>query len=204
MMAAPDISCSPRIGQVVAAVRRLFMRYGYRRTSIDDIAREAGLSKATLYLYFASKEDMFRAMIRQFREVVIDRCDAAEGLAAPIAARVAELIYASHGTALEWFGDAEHIREVKTFAADHPLDDVRGNDRLAFQARLERLLTEAGGTRELDFGRSTTNAREVATVLMFAAHGAKNGSFSGVEDYRSILNVIVRLILGPISTGVIP
>ncbi|MET0360835.1 MAG: helix-turn-helix domain-containing protein, partial [Sphingobium sp.] len=46
-----------RADQVVAATRTLFLRYGYRRTSVDDIAREAGVAKATLYAYFPSKQD---------------------------------------------------------------------------------------------------------------------------------------------------
>jgi len=42
----------------------VFGRAGYAGTRLADVARAAGVSKATLYLYFASKEALFRAMIR--------------------------------------------------------------------------------------------------------------------------------------------
>lgn len=44
--------------RIVAAATELFAHYGYRKTSIDDIARRAGIGKGTLYLYFESKIDL--------------------------------------------------------------------------------------------------------------------------------------------------
>lgn len=52
-----------RNDQIVDAALRLFARYGRKRSSMDDIAREAGLAKATLYLHFKGKDDVFRAML---------------------------------------------------------------------------------------------------------------------------------------------
>jgi AcrR family transcriptional regulator len=45
--------------QIVEAAEQLFHRYGYAKTSLDDIARDAGLGKGTIYYYFNSKEDIF-------------------------------------------------------------------------------------------------------------------------------------------------
>jgi AcrR family transcriptional regulator len=44
--------------RILDATERLLARYGYRKTTMDDVAREAGLSKRTLYLAFRSKEEM--------------------------------------------------------------------------------------------------------------------------------------------------
>jgi len=40
------------------AAGRLLVRYGYRKTTVDDIAQEAGVGKGTIYLHFRSKEDL--------------------------------------------------------------------------------------------------------------------------------------------------
>lgn len=48
---------------LISAARRLFEKNGFELTSIDGVAREAGLTKRTLYQYFASKEDLFYAVI---------------------------------------------------------------------------------------------------------------------------------------------
>lgn len=52
-----------KAGQVVQAARRLFMERGYGATSMEAVAREAGVSKATLYAYFAGKAELFSAIV---------------------------------------------------------------------------------------------------------------------------------------------
>lgn len=49
----------------------LFARYGYRKTSVDDLARAAEVSKATLYQYFESKEKLFAQAVHHEKERLI-------------------------------------------------------------------------------------------------------------------------------------
>jgi AcrR family transcriptional regulator len=51
--------------QICQAALACFHRKGYHLTTMDDIASESGLSKGTLYWYFASKKDLFISMFRQ-------------------------------------------------------------------------------------------------------------------------------------------
>lgn len=50
-------------GSILAAAERLFTEKGTERTTMDDIAREAEYSKATLYVYFQSKEEIINAIL---------------------------------------------------------------------------------------------------------------------------------------------
>ena len=50
-------------GSILAAAERLFAEKGTERTTMDDIAREAEYSKATLYVYFQSKEEIISAIL---------------------------------------------------------------------------------------------------------------------------------------------
>lgn len=50
-------------GSILAAAERLFAEKGTDRTTMDDIAREAEYSKATLYVYFQSKEEIINAIL---------------------------------------------------------------------------------------------------------------------------------------------
>ena len=43
---------------ILDATDRLLARYGYRKMTIDDLAREVGIGKGTVYLYFSSKEEI--------------------------------------------------------------------------------------------------------------------------------------------------
>lgn len=189
---------SARVEQVVAATRTLFLRYGYRRTSVDDIAREAGMAKATLYLHFAGKEDMFGTMIRHFRAEMHRRCDVAEALEGALETRLVALLYAYYGTALEWFGDAAHMKELKLFASEHqigPFDDAAP----AFRHRLLRLLQAAVTRGEIDAARQNVSLDAIAETLIFAATGAKIAQKEGAKGMRTALDTAVRLVLAGVS-----
>mgnify|MGYP003406724546 FL=1 len=51
--------------ELTAAAMELFVEKGFAATRLDEIAARAGVSKGTLYLYFDSKEELFKAVIRE-------------------------------------------------------------------------------------------------------------------------------------------
>lgn len=51
--------------ELLDAALALFGEQGYRATTLEEVARRAGVSKGTVYLYFASKDDLFRAMVEK-------------------------------------------------------------------------------------------------------------------------------------------
>ncbi len=52
-----------RLRAVVASAKKRFLTVGFRETSLDDIARDAGVAKKTLYCHFGSKEQLFSAIL---------------------------------------------------------------------------------------------------------------------------------------------
>ncbi len=52
-----------RRDQILDASRSLFSHYGYKKTTVDDIARAAGVTKPTIYAYFKNKEDILLSLI---------------------------------------------------------------------------------------------------------------------------------------------
>ncbi len=57
--------------EIVESAARAFARKGFHGTSIDDIAREAGISPSSLYRYFSGKEELYRALLDNISEVVL-------------------------------------------------------------------------------------------------------------------------------------
>lgn len=49
--------------ELLAAALDLFVERGYAATRLDDVAKQAGVSKGTLYLYFTNKEELFKAVV---------------------------------------------------------------------------------------------------------------------------------------------
>ena len=54
-----------RPAELLAAALELFVEKGYAGTRLDDVAARARVSKGTLYLYFANKEELFKAVVRE-------------------------------------------------------------------------------------------------------------------------------------------
>jgi AcrR family transcriptional regulator len=53
-----------RAERILDAATELVARWGYRKTTIDDIAKQAGVAKGTIYLHWKTREDLFQALIR--------------------------------------------------------------------------------------------------------------------------------------------
>lgn len=54
-----------RPGEIVQAALEVFAEKGFAAAKLDEIAARAGISKGALYLYFETKEDIFRAVVRE-------------------------------------------------------------------------------------------------------------------------------------------
>ena len=54
-----------RPGELLAAALDLFVEKGFAATRVEEVAQRAGVSKGTLFLYFSSKEELFKAVVRE-------------------------------------------------------------------------------------------------------------------------------------------
>jgi TetR/AcrR family transcriptional regulator, repressor for uid operon len=59
--------------KIIQAAIQSFSQTGYDRTKMEDVAKRLGLSKGTIYLYFASKEDLFLGICEYYLKVMKDR-----------------------------------------------------------------------------------------------------------------------------------
>jgi AcrR family transcriptional regulator len=75
-----------RSGEIIDAALEAFAEKGFAAAKLDDIARRAGISKPTLYLYFETKEEIFRAVARAAVASLLQALEShAEGPDAPFA-----------------------------------------------------------------------------------------------------------------------
>ena len=65
-----------RPAEIIAAALETFAERGFAAARLDDIAERAGVTRGTLYLYFPSKEELFKAVVRQAIVPVIARGEA--------------------------------------------------------------------------------------------------------------------------------
>lgn len=168
---------------ILAAAQALFMQLGLRATTMEAIAREAGVAKPTLYHYFSDKEAVYRAVVASFL-VQMKAIFAAE-LARQ--GEIAEVV----GAALL----AKH-RYVRSFLANAPYgaELYSEKSRLAGVeiAALEDWLAERLSARMQAAGRA--NCAELATIILGATAGLADKSPRDEQLSRRIIFVVKRLL----------
>jgi AcrR family transcriptional regulator len=61
-----------RAERILDAASALILRWGYNKTTIDDVAREAGVAKGTIYLHWKTREELFTALMKRERVALAD------------------------------------------------------------------------------------------------------------------------------------
>lgn len=159
--------------RILDAALPVFCQYGYRKTSMQDIATAASISRAALYLKFSSKDNVFRAGSIRAHQQSMAAVDAA--LVAP--AGTFERIHA----ALQAFSSglmaeiAASPRGSELFDASIELvGDVVQQAREDLTARLANTLREAESTGEISLSLADTTPEHVATLLLATLDGLKH------------------------------
>src|SRR6478672_1209603 len=96
---------------ILAAGLRCFGRDGFRRTALDRVAREAGISRAALYLHFANKEDLFRALVDDLHARALAEATAAARADGPLAERLTAAMVAKTARFFDLLRASEHAEE---------------------------------------------------------------------------------------------
>jgi AcrR family transcriptional regulator len=167
--------------RAIEAGARIFLRFGFARATMGDIALAAGMSRPALYLIFSSKEEVFEAVVAHWIEDSLARI--AAGLA-------------SHATLGEKLRFACEIWCVEGLELALANPDVRDMSRLPavrksyarFEACLTDILQEAAERSGLG-----VTADDLARVIVSAMQGLKQTAQSS-EEMRHLIAVQILAI----------
>ena len=159
-MQHPAKSASARNELILNAAIEVFGCFGFRKTSIDNIAAAAKISKQGLYLHFSSKEEIFLAAMQKYLNDGLQLVD--EALRKSNSSLFRRLTSAMDA----WFG-----RHLSTFSPAS-FDIIEAGDRLsgeqveaykvAFQKKIAKALAESSEFRRV---KNVCTPMEIARVL---------------------------------------
>jgi AcrR family transcriptional regulator len=166
-------SGSGKPNAIVLAGLQLFTKYGYRKTSIDDIAEAAQVAKRTVYLHFENKAAVFLAILEYLGDQVRQRCAAAETAGGTAVDRLTGLLNAYFGMAFELFSQSEHMPELEeTFAK---LARARiGDLNTEYEDRVASFLRHSVKIGEIGKPPQGLTVEQIVRILTRAAEGAKH------------------------------
>lgn len=177
---------------ILTSALDLFRHYGYRRTSMEDIARAAAVAKGTLYLYFKSKDELFEAICRSLAEQVGEGVAKAEALDLPLEPKLTALMEAKLGFVYRWILSSPHAAELVD-SGSRLSEDVFDEVHDRFFSAVRRLVREGVASGELDTMAVGLSAEDAADALIAAACGAEKAPDE--ETFRVQLAAIIRMTL---------
>ena len=182
---------------ILDAALKLFSQYGYRRTSIDDIAREVEIAKGTVYLSFKSKEEIFRALCERLIERADSAVKLARATAGPVDVRLVAVLEAKFGFFFETVYRSAHAAELMD-SKNRLSADLFALSGRRYMKVLREMIEEATSAGELEPARMELDADDLAQMLVAAAHGIESAATSRAQYHRR-LKEIVRVIVAGLS-----
>jgi AcrR family transcriptional regulator len=202
-MNPPRGDAESRRAVILDAALRVFGQYGYRRTSMDDIAGEAGIAKGTIYLSFASKEEAFQALSQRLAQRMLAGAEAASRGPGTTADKLAAMHDAWFGTYADTIHHSPHAAEL--LDAKHRLSaDLVAGASSRYKRLVRDVLAEAAAAGELDLKPAGLTADTAAELLIASARGLESSAASPAA-YRRYLDALVRvMVAGLASAGLAP
>ena len=169
--------------RILQEAQSFFIRYGVKRTSIDEVARAAEIAKGTLYVYYESKEMLFAEVARNICADILTEANKAAEMPAPLAERLVGILDAEIGVLHRLVEHSPHVRE---------LTESKEAMASATFATLDRDMKQLITTV---LGEENIARQDAAEMFIAAAVGTTQSGDSSAELYRSRLRAIVDVLL---------
>jgi AcrR family transcriptional regulator len=192
-----DGNADERRALILQAAYSTFVSYGFKRTTMDDIARAVGLSRPALYIHFRNKQDIFRGLMLAMMEETRARVATCLGQDLPLAQRVElalqEGIVLPHRQILETAHGAELFDTSHEFAADLFLAWMK-----AVEVEIALALQRAADGDIITIP-SGLSAEIIASLLIDAIQGMK----SRLQDIEEVAEAIPHLLALALGTNLV-
>jgi AcrR family transcriptional regulator len=175
---------------ILAAAQVLMLKHGLRGTSMEAIAREAGIAKPTLYAYFPDKGAVFAALIEGF-----------------IAGWRGEFLAALHGEGgvVERVGaalTAKHKAAMRLLAASPHAEELSGEQSRSAAPQFRTLEAELSAAVEAELAKAgVVRARQLTQLVLAAGYGVGHKAQSIAELGPALRLIAERLIRPELPVG---
>ncbi|MBX4897802.1 TetR/AcrR family transcriptional regulator [Rhizobium bangladeshense] len=189
-----------KLAHILDSALPVFARYGFQKTTMADIARTAGISRASLYLAFNSKEELFRAGSVRAHRLTMAEVEAVLDRVGDVIDRIAAANSAFQEGLIAPFGKSENAKEL--FDANMELaEDITIAARSKLISLLSEAVEDAQDRGEIDLAASGARPADLAALIAAAMDGIKHNfrADGSSDDSIRLLMRVLRLALMPES-----
>jgi AcrR family transcriptional regulator len=192
-----DVDVQDRRKTIIEAAMKTFVAYGFKRTTMADIADAAGISRPALYLLFKNKNDIFRAGFTNLVASILERMKEILEGDGPLPDRVADAVVAGLIQPFRDIKDTPHGAEL--FDAKQELAEDLGADWFEHMGRLITSAMERARAEGELVLPSGTASEAIARMLVFGLEGIKHRTDMGAESEQQ-MRLLIATVLGPMMT----
>jgi len=191
-------SLSPR-DRILEAAMTVFRRHGFRRSSIEETAEAAGLTRQALYHHFKSKEALFRAVIERVHENALAAGKAAAEKAERAGKALPDIVIALAAARLQAMtaplAGSPHVEELFSEHLNHARD-LYQRYAVLHDAQVAAAIGRAVRRDKISFAAGMTPAK-LARFVELAIHGAKSAhpSMQPADAFLRDVDAMVRTLI---------
>ena len=174
----PEMPTVNKRESIIRAAHAQFRLYGYRKTSMEDIAGELGISRASLYSYFKNKDEIFRSVSIWLHERAMadaEQCLMESWDRKNVSSKIVQALLARHLSFHEEQFHSVHAEELQD-EYSRLCGDVVVESNAKFQRLLAAGLDVAVAESLIYVDLDDVKTAEVAEVLNLATAGLKRGA----------------------------
>jgi AcrR family transcriptional regulator len=185
---------------ILDATDRLMARYGFRKTTVEDVAREAAVARRTIYTYFASKEELGLASIARVVESAIDKIEEASNSDLPVPVKLRVMLIKRVMDRIHAVQDYHHSLD-ELFQVVRPAYMAR---RKAFFRRERELIEQVLNEGISDGSFAMRDSHQAAQSLLLATNAFLPYSLSvrelgRPEEIEARLEALVDILIRGVS-----
>jgi AcrR family transcriptional regulator len=186
-------------GTILAAAFDVFINYGFRKTSMDDIARAAGMSRPALYQVFRNKTEIFRAASLSILESIGHEARAAFQSDKPFVERLYDSLDRSILSLHRKIDATPHGAELMG-VNEEVAGDIEEKWCDLMVGAITDGISDAAKTGEIVLEPLGVDAETVATIIMQAMEGLKAKYLRG-EPIEGDVRKMVTFVAGALTAG---
>jgi len=189
---------NPKRDAILVAAATVFRRYGYRRTSMEDIAKETGVSRPSVYSYFKNKDEVFRSLSQQLHENALfesKRRLEADAEKTPLEERLGGALAAKLGGVTTFGDESPHGNEICD-EANRLCGDIVLDASSRFQSMLTTAFRKADRDGEISLGGERPTPQAAAELLNLGAYGLIRGAEDSITFYKRLGRFVKIYVAG--------
>ena len=179
--------------RVLTAAKAVFLRYGFRRVTMQDIADEVGISRPALYLVFPNKEEVFKAAVLQMANESLALICAGLPRLTSVRSRLAHAFELWTVYPFEIMLKSPDARDLVECGQGFAHETI-----VQTSAQFEAILVEILAPLKAPAKSIGLSTPQIAHLLATSVHGFKEPAGS-VEELRALIDGLLKLTLSALN-----